>query len=73
MTVYLVYIEYQADTPSIDSAWTTETRAQARRAELVKEAIDDGRIVEGENDGEGDDWTPDWEETIHVHAIEVNE
>ncbi len=69
MKVYIVYEEYQSDTPGFVGVFANKERAEAE-AERVREALRaDGSNVWG--DHVGDDEECDWDVDVHVVEMEV--
>lgn len=62
-SIYLVYKEYQKDTPEIERAFVNEKDAYAYAMELEEQLTEDGMIVWGRD--EDDDWDVD----VHVEEV----
>ncbi len=80
MKVYVVFREYQADTPEIIGVYTSEARANKVRRAEVQEHLNDGVLVEQWADDDPDDFEngdnfedAEWQVDINVEAIELDE
>jgi len=70
MNVWIVLKDYQRDDSTIVGVYATPELAKAGMALETKDAIDDGQVVEGVNDDDGD---KDWDVSIAVegpHTVE---
>lgn len=74
---WVVFTEYQADTPSIEGVFLSEPEADAYALELRRDAHADGENVydyepgEGEREATGDE--ADWTVTIGVQPTQLHQ
>jgi hypothetical protein len=69
LKVWLVYIEYQADTPSIEGVFANKQAAEKRAREIVESHRNDRKQVWGEEAADEDE--ANWDVDVHVDELTV--